>query len=152
MLVAPRVAAELAQAALEALASHSPIALAQRLDAARRGADSNAMDLDDSGGSDPDPGRAVTPAETRAAAMVAMCRAAARAKLMADQQEREMELLAVRVLEIQQERVDIKLKHLEQLEKVGAVTYTSAALGPGCVLTFALKLASLFFPSRRCWR
>lgn len=121
VVVAPRVAADFARAALETLASDDPIAAARRMDAALRGrsaaatGDREAVDED---GAPPDPARPITPAQTRAAALVAMAAAAARAKQMADQQEREMEQLTERIIKLQAERVKLKASHIEQLAQV----------------------------------
>lgn len=72
----------------------------------------------DEEGAPPDPGRPVTPAHTRAAAMVAMAAAAARAKQMADEQQHEMELLTRRVIKLQAERVKLKVNRMEQIDQV----------------------------------
>lgn len=121
VVVAPRVAADFAQAALETLASDDPIAAARRMDAALRGLGANATggpDAMDDDGAPPDPGRPVTPAQTRAAAAVAMAAAAARAKQMADQQQQEMEQLTRHVIKLQMERVKLKTHHVEQIQQV----------------------------------
>ncbi len=137
VILAPRIASEMAQAALEALAADDPVALASTIEATRRGleqagpggtaSDGGEMEVDGgSGAAAPptapptpaDPARPVTAAHTRAAALVALAAAAARAKLMADAQEAEMEKLTRQVLKAQLSRVSIKTKYLEQIEKV----------------------------------
>ncbi|GBF90677.1 hypothetical protein Rsub_02976 [Raphidocelis subcapitata] len=136
VLLAPRIGAEAAAVALEALASDDPVALAAAIEAARRGRASPraangadaaaAMEVDgDEGGAGsgeqqttPDPARPVTSAQTSAAAIAALAAGAARAKLMADEQTAEMERLTRRVVRAQLARVGIKLKFLERVDQV----------------------------------
>ena len=132
VVLAPRIASEAAQAALEALASDDPIVPARRIEAARCGTNWDggeaAVDVDDVTGSasgaavddgqPPDPTRPVTAEQARAAADVALAAAAARAKLMADEQGVEMERLTLQLLKAQLKRVNIKLKYLQQLDQV----------------------------------
>jgi hypothetical protein len=61
---------------------------------------------------------------------VALGAAAARAKLMAEEQEVEMERAARRVLRAQLLRVKTKMRYLEQIDEVG--TGSCGMWGRGC--------------------
>jgi hypothetical protein len=159
VLLAPRIGAEAAAAALETLASDDPVALAAAIEAARRGrsrpaagsgADAAAaMDADEmEGGTGNDerevaanPARPVAAAQTSAAAIAALAAGAARAKLMADEQAAEMERATRRVVRAQLSRVGIKLKFLERVDQVKARATRNQLR--------AFVLRALHFDSRR---
>ncbi|CAN6268263.1 unnamed protein product [Urochloa humidicola] len=56
--------------------------------------------------------------QVRAAVATAIGVAAARAKMLADQEEREMELLMASIIETQLRKMQYKIKHFEELESV----------------------------------
>lgn len=144
VVLAPRIASEAVQAGLEALASDDPTAVARALELTRRGQEPPVTaGSDGSSGAvwdgsampqapptPPDPVQPVTAAQTRAAAAVALGAAAARAKLMAEEQEVEMERAARRVLRAQLLRVKTKMRYLEQIDEVG--TGSCGMWGRGC--------------------
>ncbi len=57
-------------------------------------------------------------AQVRAAAAAALAAAAVKARLMADAEERELQRLAAAAVELQARKVDLKLRHLDELEQV----------------------------------
>jgi hypothetical protein len=139
VVLAPRIAADAAQAALEALTCNDPVKRAAAIEAVRRGgkpgpgrgggAGVAQPDMDLDGGSDsppqapptpPDLSRPVMPEQTLAAAVVALATASTRAKLIADAHALEMEQLTQQIVRAQLKRVRIKLKYLQQIEEVGA--------------------------------
>lgn len=134
VVLAPRIAAAAVQAGLEALASDAAAAAARALEQRRLGREPGAgaavdggalnggMDVDGAAepaapGTPPDPARPVTAEQTRAAAAVALAAAAERAKLMAEEQEAEMERAARRVLKAQLARVKVKTRYLEMVDQ-----------------------------------
>jgi hypothetical protein len=136
VMLAPRIASEAAQAALEAFASDDPLQRAAAIQAARRGAgaahdagaavappSANAQDGGDGAleppATPPDPAGAIPPAHARAAAALALAAAAVRAKCMADEQEAEIERLVQAVTKAQLTRVRTKLKYLQEINQVG---------------------------------
>ncbi|KAF8703472.1 hypothetical protein HU200_032279 [Digitaria exilis] len=62
--------------------------------------------------------------QVRAAVATAIGVAAARAKMLADQEEREMELLMASIIETQLRKMQYKIKHFEELESVMEQEYT----------------------------
>ncbi|OEL13257.1 SWI/SNF complex subunit SWI3A [Dichanthelium oligosanthes] len=63
--------------------------------------------------------------QVRAAVATAIGVAAARAKMLADQEEREMELLMASIIETQLRKMQYKIKHFEELESVMEQEYTT---------------------------
>ncbi|KAI8464815.1 MAG: hypothetical protein J3K34DRAFT_102566 [Monoraphidium minutum] len=118
VVLAPRIASDAVRAGLEALASDDPFATARAIEARRLGADAAAAGGGDDQHAPPDPARPVTAAQTRAAAVVGLAAAAERAKLMAEQQERDMEDAARRMLRAQVKRMEIKARYLESIDQV----------------------------------
>ncbi|KAJ8471924.1 hypothetical protein OPV22_026267 [Ensete ventricosum] len=62
--------------------------------------------------------------QVRAAIATALGAVAARAKLLADQEEREIELLMASIIEVQLRKIQCKIKHFEELESVMEHEYT----------------------------
>jgi len=60
----------------------------------------------------------IDPSEIKAAAAAAIGAAAARAKILADAEEREIQRLVAIVVEVQLRKLDAKLEHFHQLEQV----------------------------------
>lgn len=111
-MVGPKVAAAAAQAALESLTAEDP-AIAH--EAAQGMASSNA--------STPEPPKAEADgppsvARVRIAAATALGAAAVKARVMADEEEREVRRCVLAAAEAQMERINLKLQHLETLETV----------------------------------
>ncbi|XP_047070461.1 SWI/SNF complex subunit SWI3A homolog [Lolium rigidum] len=63
--------------------------------------------------------------QVRAAVGTAVGVAAARAKMLADQEEREMELLMASIIETQLRKIQYKIKHFEELELIMDQEYTT---------------------------
>ncbi|CAL9087890.1 unnamed protein product [Musa acuminata var. zebrina] len=62
--------------------------------------------------------------QVRAAIATALGAVAARAKLLADQEEREIELLMASIIEVQLRKIQCKIKHFEELESMMEHEYT----------------------------
>ncbi|THU47375.1 hypothetical protein C4D60_Mb09t14830 [Musa balbisiana] len=62
--------------------------------------------------------------QVRAAIATALGAVAARAKLLADQEEREIELLMASIIEVQLRKIQCKIKHFEELEFMMEHEYT----------------------------
>ncbi|XP_008796581.2 SWI/SNF complex subunit SWI3A [Phoenix dactylifera] len=62
--------------------------------------------------------------QTKAAIATALGAAAARAKLLADQEGREMELLVASIIEAQMRKIQYKIKHFKELEFIMEKEYT----------------------------
>eukprot|EP00271_Cylindrocystis_brebissonii_P006681 TRINITY_DN19445_c0_g1_i1.p1 TRINITY_DN19445_c0_g1~~TRINITY_DN19445_c0_g1_i1.p1 ORF type:complete len:829 (+),score=231.07 TRINITY_DN19445_c0_g1_i1:688-3174(+) len=138
-MVGPRVAAAAARAALAALAEEEPaVEDALAAAAAAEGAGEAAGNAEASGtavgageavkmetdeerpqggeATASDPAAAFSTARIRAAAATALGAAAAKAKLLATQEEREMQELVAAVVEKQLRKVELKLQHFDELE------------------------------------
>uniref|UniRef100_A0A0D9W6A0 Uncharacterized protein n=1 Tax=Leersia perrieri TaxID=77586 RepID=A0A0D9W6A0_9ORYZ len=63
--------------------------------------------------------------QVRAAVATALGVAAGRAKMLADQEEREMELLMASIIETQLKKIQYKIKHFEELELIMDQEYAS---------------------------
>ncbi|KAK3142284.1 hypothetical protein QOZ80_4BG0344620 [Eleusine coracana subsp. coracana] len=68
---------------------------------------------------------ATTAYQVRAAVATAIGVAAARAKMLADQEEREMELLMASIIETLLKKIQYKIKHFEELEAIMDQEYTT---------------------------
>ncbi|KAG0526298.1 hypothetical protein BDA96_06G133900 [Sorghum bicolor] len=78
--------------------------------------------------------------QLRAAVATAVGVAAARAKMLADQEEREMELLMASVIETQLRKMQYKIKHFEELESVMDQEYTTIQQMKGSLMNEWLKV------------
>lgn len=141
-MVGPRVAAAAAQAALNTLATEDPL-VSNDARKAVQAAVSNAPVEKAQNGSMPmnkstanpelvekpadppsvDSGKTEAPGmptelKMRAASATALSAAAVKAKLHADQEEKEIQRLMVKVVELQLKKMEAKLKHFEQLEEL----------------------------------
>ncbi|KAG1331421.1 SWI/SNF complex subunit SWI3A [Cocos nucifera] len=72
----------------------------------------------------PEKNFSATAFRTKAAIATALGAAAARAKLLADQEEREMELLMASIIEAQMRKIQYKIKHFKELEFIMEKEYT----------------------------
>eukprot|EP00887_Chlorella_sp_A99_P002369 scaffold10.g2369.t1 len=104
-MVSPKVAQAAAAAALEALAE------AEADNGAGGAAAAAANGREGGAGGAP-------PTQLRVAAAIGLASAAARAKQLADAEEREMQRLVVAAIEAQQKKVDAKLRYLETLDRM----------------------------------
>eukprot|EP00803_Ostreobium_quekettii_P007065 evm.model.scf_1407.2 EVM.evm.TU.scf_1407.2 scf_1407:7799-21268(+) len=124
-MVGPKVAAAAAQRALEVLSEEDPAVIKEleaSVDKGRNGASHHG------GGAGPGEdtqstskektnGSAVSMARMRIAAAAAMSAATVRAKLLADQEEREIQRLVVAAIESQIRKLEMKAKYFEELDK-----------------------------------
>ncbi|KAJ1271549.1 hypothetical protein BS78_06G135600 [Paspalum vaginatum] len=83
--------------------------------------------------------------QVRAAVATAIGVAAARAKMLADQEEREMELLMASIIETQLRKMQYKIKHFEELESVMEQEYTSVQQTKGSFMNEWLKVLEQAF-------
>lgn len=83
--------------------------------------------------------------QVRAAVATAIGVAAARAKMLADQEEREMELLMASIIETQLRKMQYKIKHFEELESVMEQEYTSIQQTKGSFMNEWLKVLEQAF-------
>lgn len=141
-MVGPRVAAAAAQAALNTLATEDPLVSEDARKTVHAAVAKAPVDRAQNGSmatekSAPAPGQPRGPAEPptlhaakaeetgmpadlkmRAASATALSAAAVKAKLLADQEEKEIQRLMAKVVELQLKKMDAKLKHFEQLEEL----------------------------------
>lgn len=103
LMVGPRVAAAAAQRALEVLSEEEPSAAAEASELQRDGA----MLV----------GAAPSATRVRAAAAAALSAAVVKAKLLADNEEREIQRLMVGAVDLQLRKVELKLRHLDEIEQ-----------------------------------
>nr|NP_001406546.1 RSC chromatin remodeling complex subunit RSC8 [Oryza glaberrima] len=131
----PDVVAAAADAAIKALGNENPQArrafqLSEKEYQTRAFSSNHARQSDDVGGGDRDvemhghpdkkQGKMFisTTYQVRAAVATSIGVAAARAKMLADQEEREMELLMASIIETQLKKIQYKIKHFEELELI----------------------------------
>ncbi|GJN13275.1 hypothetical protein PR202_ga31628 [Eleusine coracana subsp. coracana] len=95
---------------------------------------------------------ATTAYQVRAAVATAIGVAAARAKMLADQEEREMELLMASIIETLLKKIQYKIKHFEELEAIMDQEYTAIQEIKGSLINDGLtswgKHFRLEFPYR----
>ncbi|XP_062184335.1 SWI/SNF complex subunit SWI3A homolog [Phragmites australis] len=85
--------------------------------------------------------------QVRAAVATAIGVAAARAKMLADQEEREMELLMASIIETQLRKIQYKIKHFEELELIMEQEYTTIQQIKGSLIDEWLKVLEQAFQS-----
>uniref|UniRef100_A0A0A9G4S9 ATSWI3A n=1 Tax=Arundo donax TaxID=35708 RepID=A0A0A9G4S9_ARUDO len=85
--------------------------------------------------------------QVRAAVATAIGVAAARAKMHADQEEREMELLMASIVETQLRKIQYKIKHFEELELIMDQEYTTIQQIKGSLVNEWLKVLGQAFRS-----
>ena len=112
-MVGPRVAAAAAQAALHALVEDG-LGLETEVEAALVG-EKRRREAEGDAASAP-PNEPPTTLQMQTAAAAALAAAAVKAKLLADQEEREIQRLVNQVMEAQLARLDAKVKQFDQLE------------------------------------
>lgn len=78
--------------------------------------------------------------QLRAAVATAVGVAAARAKMLADQEEREMELLMASVIETQLRKMQYKIKHFEELDSLMDQEYTAIQQMKGSLMNEWIKV------------
>ncbi|KAL6650907.1 hypothetical protein ACP70R_009832 [Stipagrostis hirtigluma subsp. patula] len=83
--------------------------------------------------------------QMRAAVATAIGVAAARAKMLADQEEREMELLMASIIETQLRKIQYKIKHFEELELIMEQEYTTIQQIKGSLIDEWLKVLEQAF-------
>ncbi|GMH38909.1 hypothetical protein BSKO_06807 [Bryopsis sp. KO-2023] len=120
-MVGPKVAAAAAQRALEVLSEEDPAA-AQEHAANQSNGNVGGDPLPAQNGNPTIDARAassngVSSSKMRVAAATALSAAAVKAKLMAEQEEREIQRLVVTVIDSQLKKMDAKLKYCEELDK-----------------------------------
>ncbi|NP_001406552.1 hypothetical protein SEVIR_7G149800v4 [Setaria viridis] len=83
--------------------------------------------------------------QVRAAVATAIGVAAARAKMLADQEEREMELLMASIIETQLRKMQYKIKHYEELESVMEQEHATTQQVKGSLVNEWLKVLEQAF-------
>ncbi|XP_062225933.1 SWI/SNF complex subunit SWI3A homolog [Phragmites australis] len=83
--------------------------------------------------------------QVRAAVATAIGVAAARAKILADQEEREMELLLASIIETQLRKIQYKIKHFDELELIMEQEYTTIQQIKGSLVNEWLKVLGQAF-------
>ncbi|PRW57272.1 SWI SNF complex [Chlorella sorokiniana] len=118
-MVGPKLAAAAAQRALEVLAEEDAAAaaeVAQELAAAQAGGGD--VPMPDAGKNGQQPDGPISAGRTRLAAATGLAAAAVQAKLLADQEEREVQRAVLAAIEQQFKKVHTKLQYLEEMDAV----------------------------------